>query len=97
VGGFFMGIIAGIAVAFFVEFMDPGIRGYRAISHVTGLMPLVVIPYIESLSESEERFVKQRQKRKIVIWTSVTLILLTTVLLMYFFFLPLEPFLERNQ
>lgn len=97
IGGFFMGIIAGLGVAFFVEFLDPGILGYRAISEVTGLMPLVVVPYIESLSESEERFVKQRQKRKTVIWTSIVLILLTIAALMYFFFLPLEPFLERNQ
>jgi uncharacterized protein involved in exopolysaccharide biosynthesis len=96
-GGIFMGIIAGLGVAFLVEFMDPGIRGYRAISQITGLMPLVVIPYIESLSESEERFVKQRQKRKTVIRTSVVLILLTVAVLMYFFFLPLEPLLERNQ
>lgn len=97
IGGFFMGIISGLGVAFLVEFLDPGIRGYRAISKITGLMPLVVVPYIESLSESEERLVKQSQKRKIVVWTSVAFILLAIAILMYFFFLPLEPFLERNQ
>src|SRR5664280_1246029 len=32
IGGFFMGVIAGLGVAFFVEFLEPGIRGYRAIS-----------------------------------------------------------------
>lgn len=97
IGGFFMGIIAGLGVAFLVEFLDPGIRGYRAIGEITGLVPLVVVPYIESLSEAEELIVKQTQKRKIVVWTSVVLILLAITVLMYFFFLPLESFLERNQ
>lgn len=97
IGGLFMGIIAGLGVAFFVEFMDPGIRGYRAIGEATGLVPLVVVPYIESISESEELLVKQSQKRKIVVWASVALILLAIAVLMYFFFLPLESFLERNQ
>ncbi len=81
IGGFFMGIIAGLGVAFFVEFMEPGIRGYRAISHVTGLMPLVVVPYVESPSELEERLVKQVKMKKIMVWSGVTLILLTTVVI----------------
>jgi uncharacterized protein involved in exopolysaccharide biosynthesis len=97
IGGFIMGIIAGFGVAFLVEFLDPGLRGYRAVGEITGLVPLVVIPYIDSLSESEQRLVKQNQNRKIVVWISVALILSTIAVLMYFFFLPLEPFLERNQ
>jgi len=80
-GGFFMGLIAGLAVAFFVELLEPGIRGYRAISQVTGLMPLVVVPYIEAPSELEERLVKQGQMRKVFVWFGVTLILLATVVI----------------
>jgi cellobiose-specific phosphotransferase system component IIB len=96
IGGFLMGLIAGLSVAFLIEFLDPpGIRGYRAISQITGLMPLVVVPYIESPIEMEERFVKQNQMRKIILWTGVTFILLVTVV-MCIFFLPLVPFLERN-
>jgi polysaccharide biosynthesis transport protein len=97
IGGFFMGLIAGLGVAFFVEFTEPGVRGYRAISQITGLMPLVVVPYIESPAELEERLVKQSQERKIAVRTSVALILLTIAVLMYFFFLPLAPVMERNQ
>lgn len=81
IGGFFMGLIAGLAVALFVEFMEPGIRGYRAISHVTGLMPLVVVPYIEVPSELEERLVKQVQMKKVIVWSGVTLILLATIVI----------------
>ncbi|MEI6267286.1 MAG: lipopolysaccharide biosynthesis protein [Methylococcaceae bacterium] len=81
IGGFFTGLIAGLAVAFFVEFMEPGIRGYRAISQVTGLMPLVVVPFIEAPSELEKRLVKQEQTRKIIVWSGVTLIFLATVVI----------------
>jgi len=96
IGGFFMGLIAGLGVALFVEFLEPGVRGYRAINQVTGLMPLVVVPYIESPAELEERFVKQSQERKIAVWTGAVLILLVIAVLIYFFFLPLSPFMERN-
>jgi len=96
IGGFIMGLIGGLGLAFFVEFMDPGLRGYRAISEITGLTPLVAIPYIESLSESEQRLVQQAQQRKVIVWASVAFILLLVALLMYFFFLPLDPILERS-
>lgn len=86
IGGFFMGLIAGLGVAFLVEFLEPGIRGYRAISEVTGLMPLVVVPYIESPSELEERLVKQRQMRKFMVWTGVAILLLVTAVIYIFFF-----------
>ena len=76
-----MGLIAGLAVALFVEFMEPGIRGYRAISHVTGLMPLVVVPYIEAPTELEKRLVKQVQMKKVIVWSGVTLILLATIVI----------------
>lgn len=96
IGGFFMGIIAGLGVAFFVEFMEPGIRGYRAISEVTGLMPLVVIPYIEAPFELAERLVKQAKMKKIIVWTGVTLILLTTVVICIYSIPLAETFLRSN-
>jgi uncharacterized protein involved in exopolysaccharide biosynthesis len=96
IGGFFMGIIAGLGVAFFVEFMEPGIRGYRAISEVTGLMPLVVIPYIETPFELAERLVKQIKMKKVMVWTGVTLILLTTVVICIYSIPLAETFLRSN-
>ncbi len=96
IGGFFIGLIAGLGVAFFIEFMTSGIRGYRAISEVTGLMPLVVIPYIEAPFELAERLVKQAKIKKIMVRTGVSLILLTTVVI-YIFSIPLaETFLRSN-
>lgn len=88
IGGFIMGIIAGLGVAFFIEFMDPRVRGYREISEITGLMPLIVIPYMETPAELEENLVKQSQIRKIIVWASLTFILLASVIIVIFF-LPL--------
>ncbi len=96
IGGFFIGLIAGLGVAFFVEFMEPGIRGYRAISEVTGLMPLVVIPYIETPFELAERLVKQAKMKKIMVWTGVSLILLTTVVICIYSIPLAETFLRSN-
>lgn len=88
IGGSFMGIVAGLGIAFLLEFLEPGIRGYRAISQVTGLMPLVVVPYIESPTELEGRLAKQNRIRKIIIWTGIAFIMLTATI-MFLFFLPL--------
>ena len=90
IGGFFMGLIAGLGVAFLVEFLDPGIRGYRAIAEVTGLMPLVVVPYIESPAELEERLIKQMQMRKIIVWTGVACIIMAILVMSIFLF----PFVQ---
>jgi succinoglycan biosynthesis transport protein ExoP len=81
IGGFFMGIIGGLGVAFLVEFMEPGIRGYRAIQGVTGLMPLVVVPYIDSPGEIEEKLDKQRHMRTLIVWAAFAFLSLAGVLI----------------
>jgi succinoglycan biosynthesis transport protein ExoP len=92
IGGFFGGIIMGLGVAFLMESLDSGIRGYRAVRAVTGLMPLVVVPYIESLSESEERLAQKIRQKKMVIWSGAALVLLAVV----FIFLPFSVFPGEN-
>lgn len=85
IGGSFMGVIVGLGLVFLLEFLDPGVRGYRAISEVAGLTPLVVVPYIESPSEMEDRFAKQNRMRKIIIWAGMVFIILTAVVMLIFF------------
>jgi polysaccharide biosynthesis transport protein len=91
IGGFFLGIIAGFGLAFLAEFLDPRLRGYHAIAEATGLMPIVVIPYIETSFEVESKFIKQRKEIKIVAWTIVAGIILVAVIIFYFF----SPFVQR--
>jgi polysaccharide biosynthesis transport protein len=87
IGGFFVGLIVGVGFAFLAEFLDSGIRGYRSLAAITGLTPLVVIPYIESFSEEVNKLAKQRQTQKIVIWATALCILLAVAII--FFPMPL--------
>jgi polysaccharide biosynthesis transport protein len=87
IGGFFVGLIVGVGFAFLAEFLDSGIRGYRSLAAITGLTPLVVIPYIESFSEEVNKLAKQRQTQKIVIWAAAVCILLAVAII--FFPMPL--------
>ena len=96
IGGFFMGIIAGFGIALLMEYLEPGVRGYRAIMEVTGLMPLVVIPYIESPNEVNKRLIKQNKMKKIIVCAGVTLILLVTVLVCIYSVPLAETFIGSN-
>lgn len=78
-GGFFIALAAGIGMAFLVEFMDPGIRGYRALWKTTGLMPLAVIPYIESPAEVESRLLLERRHKQTLVWTILACIGLAVI------------------
>jgi polysaccharide biosynthesis transport protein len=84
IGGFFVGLFGGIALAFLAEFLHPGIRGYRSLVAATGLMPLVVIPYIESFSEDAHKLAKGQQTHKIAVWTTVVCILLVVAAILFF-------------
>jgi succinoglycan biosynthesis transport protein ExoP len=80
-GGLFMGLIGGLGMAFLVEFMEPGLWGGRAIESITGLMPLVVVPYIDSPGELEEKRFKQRRMRTMVVWAACAFLSLAAVLI----------------
>lgn len=69
VGGFFLGMALGLGCALLLEYMDPRIRGYRALAQATGLIPLAVIPYIEVPDEIEAKLARQRHGRKALAWT----------------------------
>jgi succinoglycan biosynthesis transport protein ExoP len=88
IGGFSGGLIAGLGVAFLVEFLVPGIRGYRAVRAVTGLMPLVVVPYIESPSEQEQQLAKQARIRKVIVLSAFVFALLGFAVMSLIFFAP---------
>ncbi|EIC28183.1 GumC family protein [Methylomicrobium album] len=70
IGGFCFGLIAGLGVAFLIELLAPGVRGYRAVREITGLMPLVVLPYIESPAELTVQFARQCRIRKFMVRTA---------------------------
>lgn len=83
VGGFFAGLFMGFGLAFLAEWLDPGIRGYRSVAEITGLMPLVVIPYIESPAEEKEKQEKERTTKKITVWAIVACVLLVVAVILF--------------
>ncbi len=86
IGGFFLGLFAGIGLAFVLEFMDQRLVGYRAIAEATGLMPIVVIPYIETPSEEKNKLSDQQKEKKIAVWIIGVCICLVTIIAFYFFY-----------
>lgn len=85
IGGFFAGLIAGIGLAFLAEFLDPGIRGYRSLIATTGFTPLVVIPYIETSFEVQNKLKVQHKEKKMLAWTFLLGLILAAATLFYFF------------
>jgi polysaccharide biosynthesis transport protein len=81
VGGFLGGLAFGIALAFAIEFFDPGIKGYRALVAATGFMPLVIIPYIDSPAEENKKLANKRQSQRALMWTITLALVAATVLL----------------
>ncbi|SMF97645.1 Uncharacterized protein involved in exopolysaccharide biosynthesis [Methylomagnum ishizawai] len=80
-GGAVLGIMAGLGVALLAELLNPKLRGYMALSELTGLMPLVVIPYIESPGEVEAKFFRQRQRRKLALQAGAACAVLAVILI----------------
>ncbi len=89
VGGFFLGLLGGIGLALLVEFLDSRLTGYRAIAEAVGLTPLVVIPYIESASEEDEKLAKER-KQKTLLLLSIILSLVILAAVYFYFFMPAQ-------
>jgi polysaccharide biosynthesis transport protein len=88
IGGFFLGLVAGLGLAFLAELLDPRLRGYRAVAESTGLMPIIVIPYIETPSELETKLAIQRKEKKMLAFAIVVGILLA-IAVIFSFFLPI--------
>jgi polysaccharide biosynthesis transport protein len=85
IGGFVFGLIAGIALAIVQDFLNPKVIGYNSVSAVTGLMPIVIIPYLENPAEELKTLVLKKQE-KILIISSITLsVILVTGYLLYYF------------
>jgi hypothetical protein len=60
---FFLGLVVsvggGFGIGFLAEMMDGSIRGYHSLEYVTGMEPLVVIPYIQN--ERDRQKIRKNQ------------------------------------
>lgn len=83
-----LGLGGGLAVGFgltvLLEMLNEVIRGAKALERVTGTLPLVVIPYIET-----PRDIERKNKRKKLIWLAALIMLVVLVAVTHFFVMPL--------
>ncbi len=86
IGGFFLGLIAGLGMVLGLDFFDPNIRGYRAIEAITGLTPLVVIPYIESPDEEQKKIRDARRFKTLFIVVGIIILITISSVAGYFLF-----------
>ncbi len=84
-----MGLALGIGVGFglivILELMNEVIRGPKSLERLTGIQPIVVIPYIETPMDIAQ---KSRRKK----WTLIACVIfaISAVLVTHFFVMPLE-------
>jgi uncharacterized protein involved in exopolysaccharide biosynthesis len=75
----------GFALAFLVELLFGGVRGYKEIAKVTGLTPLVVVPVIHNTDD-----LKKKRNRKYRIAFYILVIMTMGVIAFHFFVMNLE-------
>ena len=88
--GLAAGLLAGLGMTVLAEALDSSIRGHKALQAITGIPPLIVIPYIEN---DEDRLSRQRQTK--LLWLGGVLFLIVTILIVHFFVMPFDEIWER--
>lgn len=62
-GGILLGLVGGVSIALLKDRLNPKVYGSSALTRVTGLTPLVVIPYLETPVERSQRLRQARDRR----------------------------------
>ena len=83
-------LLVGVGMVVLAEALDSSVRGQRALQAVTGIPPIMVIPYIESEDDL------QRHRRRVrLAWVVSLVFLMVTVLLVHFLVMPLDVIWDR--
>jgi hypothetical protein len=61
-GGILLGLVGGVSIALLKDRLNPKVYGPSALTRVTGLIPLVVIPYLETPVERSQRLRQARDR-----------------------------------
>jgi polysaccharide biosynthesis transport protein len=83
--GIFLGLAIGGGLIVLLEAFDPTIHGSGELMSVTGVAPLVVIPFIEIADDKRKRFI-----RSAVIVTLVAIVAVLAVLAFHFLVMPID-------
>ena len=80
-----LGIALGLALTVLMELLNEVIRGPKAVERITGKLPVVVIPYIETPMDRA-----LRKRRLTLIWIISAIIIIAAIALTHFFVMPLS-------
>ena len=83
--GLGLGLASGLGLTILLELLHEAIRGAKALEHITGKPPIVVIPYIETPLDRA-----LRTRRLTLIWIISVVIMIAVIVLTHFFVMPLE-------
>ena len=88
--GVFGGLIVGVGMAALAELLDSSVRGQRALLAVTGIPPMIVIPYIKN----DDDLALERRRTRLV-WILSLVFLVIAILLVHFVVMPLDEIWDR--
>lgn len=83
--GLGLGGATGLGLTVLLEILNEVIRGAKALERVTGMPPIIVIPYIET----PEDIARRRQRNKLL-WLAASMSFVVLVILTHFFVMPLN-------
>jgi len=83
--GFALSIAVGLGLGYLAEMLDGSLRGYKSLERLTGVEPLVVIPYIKIQEDIDKT---KRNIRRLIIVSS--LVLIGSVVAVHFWYQPLD-------
>jgi len=83
--GFALSIAVGLGLGYLAEMLDGSLRGYKSLERLTGVEPLVVIPYIKIQEDIDKT---QRNIRRLIIVSS--LVLIGAISAVHFWYQPLD-------
>lgn len=81
--GFILAIGCGLGLGFLTEIIEGCIQGHQSLTTLTGIEPLVVIPYINNQDDLDQR--SKNKKTMIFIVMSLTLLFIITVAVHFFY------------
>jgi polysaccharide chain length determinant protein (PEP-CTERM system associated) len=88
--GFGASIGFGIGIGFAIEMLDGSIRGYKSLTRLTGMEPLVIIPYIENQDD-----LNRHRKNKISFSILGVILLIASIIAVHFLYMPLNLLMDK--
>jgi succinoglycan biosynthesis transport protein ExoP len=84
------GLLVGFGLTVLAESLDSSVRGHRALQAITGIPPIIVIPYIENDDD-----VELHRRRIKLMWVGGLVFLVIIILFIHFFVMPLDDIWDK--